>query len=164
MNAHPTWLITGLLLATAGWQEASAFELYHWVDENGIKHFSQWKPEEESADVVELTVEDNAPAGYDPGEDRYNLAATQAAMEDVWNEHNRRREESMNRRAAERDSTVNVVHYEEPYAYSDHWYAGYPVFPAHPPFPRPPKPPMRPHPAPPIESVPFRPPGQARNR
>ena len=55
---------------------AVAAEVYRWTDADGVVHFSDRPPEAEQASLTTMSVDNPPPTGYDPDEDRYNVAAT----------------------------------------------------------------------------------------
>ena len=147
---------TGLklfLLAFCASMPVLATEVYHWVDENGVSHYSQNAPPGDVPGVSTMILEDTTPPDYDPEEDRYGVEAQAERMTSL-------REEMADKREAQRERQRNapqqpVVQYQQPYNY------GYSPFWRPPYYP---SPPMRPEP--PIEpapTFPFRPPGLNRN-
>jgi len=58
-----------LLLLTLASAVAPAAEVYRWVDDKGVVHFSDTLPEEAETEVDRLIVADRNPPGYDPAED-----------------------------------------------------------------------------------------------
>ncbi len=127
-------------------------EVYHWVDENGVSHFTQAAPSGDVAGVEKMTVEDTAPPGYDPAEDRYGVAQQQERMAALREDMKAKREaeQSHQREAAARRPQVQYVdRYSAPF-----WNV--------PPYrPRPPRP-QPPVPEPYATSV-LRPPGADSN-
>jgi hypothetical protein len=131
-----------------------ATEVYHWVDENGVSHYSQHAPTADVAGVSKMILEDTTPPDYDPEEDRYGVEVQAERMASL-------REEMKEKREAESERQRNaaaqqpVAQYRDPYSY------GRPLFWQPPYYP---SPPLRPEP--PIEpapTFPFRPPGLSRN-
>jgi len=143
------------LLACLGSMPVLATEVYHWVDEDGVSHYSQSAPGADVAGVSKMILEDTTPPDYDPEEDRYGVKAQAELMASL-------REEIAEKREAQRERERNaaqqpVVQYQQPYrhGYSSFWYPPYypspPLLPVHP---------IAPEPAP---IYPFRPPGLSRN-
>jgi hypothetical protein len=130
-----------------------ATEVYHWVDENGVSHYSQNAPGADVAGVSKMILEDTTPPDYDPEEDIYGVEAQAERMASL-------REEMAGKREAQRERERNapqqpVVQYQQPYQY------GYPSFWQPPYYP---SPPLRPEqPIAPAPTFPFRPPGLNRN-
>ena len=124
------------LLSLAWNDPLSAVEVYQWVDENGVTHFSQFAPADTSAEVNMRTLADEAPR-VDPEEDRYAVEQTAKDMEAYRNELEQKRE----RRREEQASTPVPVVVER---YNDvgypYWPVNYPDRPARPPAWRPDRP------------------------
>jgi hypothetical protein len=142
-----------LLLVLLAGSPVFATEIFHWVDENGVEHFSQSAPLTDVAGVSQVNLEDTTPPDFDPEEDRYGIQAQAERMASLRDEMAEKREA---RRQRERSAPQQpVVQYREPY-YVNGWYQ---------------RPPYRPHPpiepelpiAVPYETATFRPPGSGRN-
>ncbi len=105
-------------------------EIYHWVDEDGVMHFSEWVPNINTVEVSRLTVTNSNPPDYDPREDQYSIR-NQAERTNVrWSELRARRDERREQRleAAERASRLAPSAYEpDEYPASWVWYG--PVHP-----------------------------------
>ena len=144
----PTGLML-LLLAFCVSMPVLATEVYHWVDENGVSHYSQNAPPGDVPGVSTIILEDTTPPDYDPEEDRYGVEAQAERMAAL-------REEMAEKREAQRERQRNapqqpVVQYQQPYNY------GYSPFWRPPYYP---SPPLRPEPPiAPAPTFPFRPPG-----
>jgi len=67
-----TGIISLVVLAVFASTKAPASEIYQWVDENGVQHFSQHKPAGDTPNVSQRELEDNAPPGDGQVEDVYN--------------------------------------------------------------------------------------------
>lgn len=146
-----TGLALFLLVMLAGSPAVAATEIFHWVDENGVAHFSQSAPLSDVAGVSHLTLEDTTPPDYDPEEDRYGVEAQAERMAAL-------REEMAQKRESRRDRQHNsyqqpLVQYREPYYVSGLLRPPY--------YPRPP---LRPEPpiAVPYETTTLLPPGSGR--
>ncbi len=137
-----------------------ADQIYHWVDEQGINHYSQSPPPEAASPVETLEVDGSQPDSYDPNEDRYNVAAQAEAMQALRDEM---AESRKNRRQVQPAAAQNtVIYYPEPENYNEILYPpGYRPRPPRPHPPgnrpgRPPKPSNPPAEVPPA-TKPFRP-------
>jgi len=137
----------------------AAGEIYHWVDAEGVSHYSQSPPPDESGEVRTLDVDGSQPKSYDPTEDRYNIAAQQEAMQAKRDEMAENRK---NRQPAQPAGENTVIYYPEEENYDEVLYPpGYwgnrPDWPGN--RPRPPHRPVQPlpDPVPPSNSKPFRP-------
>lgn len=160
MGMRSSGIVLALLALLVGSSAALATEVYHWVDENGVSHFSQNAPPADVDGVKKMTLEDTTPPDYDPDEDRYNVAEQEKRMASMRDEMQEKRdaERERRRKAAEQQP---VVQYQQSYPY------GYPSFlrpPSYPGYPVRPQPPLRPNPpiAVPFKTVPFNPPRLSR--
>lgn len=126
------------ILCLAASAPLAATEVYHWVDENGVPNFSQNAPPGVTTAVSVLNVEDAPPPGYDPEEDRYDVARQaerMKAMREAMEERRKARDEYRRTAAAQ-----PVVQYREPYGYARPLYWRPPYYPAPPVRPEPPAP------------------------
>ena len=135
------------LLAIAG-TKVLASEIYHWVDENGVQHFSQYKPAGDVPNVSQQILKDATPPG--DGEDVYNVEEHEKRMAAWREERDKKREE-----ARERNSKQQPINYREPERVYGRGYWYPPVY-GRPPY----KPPHKP--IPPIEKP--RPPSYVKPR
>lgn len=144
-------MLSALFLGYGG--SVSGTEVYHWVDENGVSHFTQSAPPGEVAGVKKMTVEDTAPPDYDPDEDRYGVARQQERMAALREEMKEKREAEQKR---QRDAAARQpqVRYVDRYSTPAYW--NYPWNRPQPPRPQPPI-------AVPYETAVLRPPGSGRN-
>ncbi len=128
------WVVVMLLaLSLAG--PAAATEIYKWVDENGVTHFSQTAPDPSVGGVSQQTLRDTTPTDYDPEADIFGVEAQAERMKQMREEMDEKRQARLEReREAQR---------QQPVQYRDREYYGYPVY-------RPgwvnPRPPLRPTP------------------
>lgn len=138
----------------------SANEIYHWVDDQGVNHYSQSPPPSASSEVQTLNVDGSQPASFDPNEDRYHVAAQAEATQAV---RDKLAENRKNKQVAQQNAPeTTVIYYPQEERYNDMLYP--PGYRPRPPFPRPPRPPHsrpdRPTNLPadaPAASKPFRP-------
>lgn len=147
--------ITGAL-ATAS---AGAAEIYHWIDEHGVAHYSQWKPESGPSQVNLVMLEENATAGV--GGDIYPVHELAEAIAELRAERAEERKDRQSR--ARRDLSPTVAYPAEPVVHATwpYWGPGGPLYPHPPQRPKPtPDPPADSEPEP--ESFPYRPPGTRR--
>lgn len=132
-----------------------ATEVYHWVDENGVSHFTQNAPPATIDGVEKMTLEDTTPPDYDPEEDIYGVAQQQERMAAIREERKEKREAGLKR---QRDAAARqpAVRYDDPYGYGRRAFWNPPYYP---------RPPMRPEPpiAVPYPTSTLRPPGSGRN-
>ena len=141
------------LLAFLASMPVLATEVYHWVDENGVPHYSQNVPTADVTGVSIIILEDTTPPDYDPEEDRYGVEAQAERMALL-------REEMAEKREAQRERQRNapqqpVVQYQQPYQYGYSSFLRPPYYPS---------PPLRPEPfIEPLPVLPFSPRGLNRN-
>jgi len=74
-------LIIVLLLATA---LAHAGEIYHWVDEDGVPHYSQTPPTDADVPVESRELDTSTPEDYDPDADEYSVMNQAARIHAEW--------------------------------------------------------------------------------
>jgi len=143
-----------VLLALGLSVPAAGSEIYHWVDQNGVQHFSQTAPASETGPVETVTLEDTPPLVSGTEGDIYDVAAITERTRALREEMDKRREERLERER--REAARPVQQSSEPVRYAAPWLwnrPGNPGFPGRP--PRPPKPP-KPEPNPPST---YKPPG-----
>ena len=99
-----------LVMATLVSQRAYSTDVYHWVDDDGVVHFSDTRPNDD-ADVKTLQVDAANPPGYDPAEDPYSIANQAKRMNEKWSALAKEREQ---RRKARRERTPAYVQYRPP--------------------------------------------------
>ena len=151
-------MILGLLLSPTS---LFANSIFHWVDENGVHHYTESPPPSDIRDVSQVAIEDTRSSDYEPGQDIYNVAEQQERMLAIREERAEKREkyrEAQERQARQRPVVV-VQQTGYPYATSGWWNR-----PGKPPPWRPPLKPVHPIAPPVVEpdppSFPFRPPGR----
>ena len=87
MNTHLKLNILLWAALASTWSiSAAAQQIYHWVDADGVSHYSQSPPPTESDSVETMQVDGSQPPSYDPNEDRYDVAGQQAAMQAMRDE------------------------------------------------------------------------------
>lgn len=128
------YLSAPFIVMTALWcQSAASADIYKWVDDDGVVHFSDTRPDD-GADVQTLQVNASNPAGYDSAEDPYSIANQAKRMNDKWSELADEREKREEKR---REQARQYVQYQPPrydgwrYDYWPGYYAPtYPVRPS----------------------------------
>ena len=91
-------LTATLLVLLPGWTvSANPTEIYHWTDEQGVLHFSDTRPEDDT-DVTTLRVQDTNPPDYVPAEDPYSIRNQAARTNAIWQELAKAREERQEKR------------------------------------------------------------------
>lgn len=148
-----TKIITLVLLAVIASTKLAASEIYHWVDENGIPHYSQDRPVGNIQGVSKLQLEDTAPQGNGQVEDVYNIDAHEKRMAAWREEREQKREDARERkRLAAEQQQIQYPQPERDYSRS-YWYP--PIY-YRPPYRPPHRPPYKPRP--PVVDVDPRPP------
>jgi hypothetical protein len=148
-------VILTLLAAPA----VEALDVYHWVDDAGVVHYSQWRPAVPATEFQLLTLEENHPAGQ-VDEDLYRIEEQAAIMRDLWQEIERKRAARRERERAIPPPAVVYYPQFSGFAFAPFGHAG---FAGHPHAFHPPTPQKAPEPQPePMRSLPFRPPGGPR--
>lgn len=107
-----TQALLPVLMAAAFSAPAGAAEIYHWVDESGVPHYSQWAPPEDEPSVSTMNVQGGATSGL--GGDVYpvdEIARQTAQLRE------QREEARAERRERARDTQSSpVVIYQQPVA------------------------------------------------
>jgi hypothetical protein len=108
--------VAGVVLSSAWTSIASASEIYHWTDEEGVLHFSDSRPDD-GALVTTIYVEDRNPPDYDPASDPYSIRKQAERTNAMWAELEKAKEDRQEkRREAQRKARVVPSPYD-PYAY-----------------------------------------------
>ena len=96
-------VVTLVLLVLIANTNVAASDIYHWVDEDGIAHYSQFKPAIGTANVGKQKLENKAPPGDGEVEDIYNVEAQEKRMATLREEREQGRKNSRerNQRAAQ---------------------------------------------------------------
>lgn len=82
----PRLFLILLTILLAAWSTASnASKIYNWVDEDGVVHYSDTRPEDE-ASVTTVHLRDLNPEGYDPVTDPYSILNQAKRMNESWTE------------------------------------------------------------------------------
>ena len=150
--------LAGLVVGT----HARAPDIFHWTDENGVVHFSQWAPDN-VANISTLVVSGGNPTGYDPLQDPYSVRNQAERVKATWKALEERKEERLKRK---RETQKAFAAYDpaqrpyDPYAHSSLFAFYSPIYrPVRPPYFRPPH--VRPpHVRPPV--FPGKPPRPAK--
>mgnify|MGYP001822123405 CR=1 FL=1 len=76
------WRVAALLVVFAWPGSGTTAEVFRWVDEGGVTHFSESRPEQEAQDLQTLELADPVPRS-DPENDYYSIANQSKRMEAV---------------------------------------------------------------------------------
>jgi len=129
-------IITLLLYTWLGISTGFAYEVYHWVDENGVAHYSQDKPADSVQGVRVLQLDDTTPAGFDPDEDRYGVEQQAERMAELRANMDERREDARERQQSAPPAPVVIYQDLYPYYSNRLWLP--PAYPWPPARPEPP--------------------------
>lgn len=105
-----TKIVTLVVLAVIAGTKVSASEIYHWVDENGVQHFSQYKPAGDIPNVSQQKMEDAVPPG--DGEDVYNVEEHEKRMAAWREEREQKRKDAQEQKRLE--AQRQPIRYQEP--------------------------------------------------
>jgi hypothetical protein len=139
-------LVFLLVIASAN---IAASQIYQWVDENGVSHFSQQPPPKDTQDVSTKANRNTAPYSGGEAEDIYDTKAHEERMAE-WREQ--REQERKDARDRKEKEATQQVRYPQPESYGRRPYIYPPIY--RPPG-RPPHNPDRPifNPRPPTASL-----------
>ena len=155
------------LLGLAVGNHARAADVFRWVDENGVVHFSQWAPDDVH-NITTVTVSSGNPRDYDPTDDPYSVRNQAARINETWQAIEEKIAERREKKREKKEETARyaVLEYHEPYHYYASSFLHGPIYrpvrpPGHrPPYIRPPhvRPPVHPgKPQRPVKPVDFSP-------
>ena len=107
---------------------AQTTEVYHWVDEDGVAHFSQTAPAKAEGEVRKLALEDTTPADYDPDADIFGVEQQAERMRELREAREERRLARLEaRRKAEEQRPIIIYQQQQPaYRYPGYFYPGLP--------------------------------------
>jgi Domain of unknown function (DUF4124) len=123
-------LTAGALFST--WNTAAtAAEIYRWVGDDGVVHYSDRKPQDDSFTTIEYV--DTTPADYDPLEDPYSIVSQAKRLNDAWIQLARAREAKEQQRREEAQSMPQYVPYPvDAYTYDRGFSYYLPAYPGRP--------------------------------
>lgn len=107
------------MVAIAFVSNAHAADIFRWVDEDGVVHFSDTAPVDDTA-VERLRVDDANPSDYDPADDPYSIRQQAERIGETWSRLEERREKRRVKRREEAERQPVVVY--QPY-YPYRYYA-----------------------------------------
>lgn len=93
----PIFLLAVAASAPVWIGSANAAEIYRWVDDDGVLHYSDSRPEE-GTEVDTIQVQDSSAQDYDPSADAYSIVNQARRMTQTWMELAAAREERMAQR------------------------------------------------------------------
>lgn len=113
--------VTGFVLAVLLVAPAVAEEIYKWVDDNGVTHFSQMPPDLSVTGVSQQVVRDTRPSDYDPEQDIYGVEAQAKRMQQLRAEKEERRQARLERERKAREQQAIQYRSRESYGYPLYW-------------------------------------------
>lgn len=142
----------------------SAGPIYHWVDDEGVHHYTESPPPEAPSEVSTVEVQDTRSADYTPEQDIYGVAETAERTAAIRQDMEEKREKNREDRNRQAQQPV-VIMQQQASPYLSNWWGrpGYPNRPGKPPNRPPGKPELPIEPPGSIEppyAVPFDPPGR----
>jgi hypothetical protein len=122
ISNRKTFFVILLLLALTVSTSSADYEVYHWVDENGVPNFSQDRPTAKTPGVRKLKLPDAPPPGQDPEEEVYDVEAHAERMAALRDEREQQRAAALERqRLASLQQPVQVAqpvrYYSRPIGY-----------------------------------------------
>lgn len=113
---------------------ASASDIYRWVDEDGVVHFSDTAPADDR-DAERLRLNGSNPPDYDPVDDPYSIRNQAKRIGETWSRLEEQLEERREKRREQAERQPVVVY--EPYYPYRNYRPGYfvPRRPGHRPVP-----------------------------
>lgn len=112
--------VTGMLAIVAAGAAMSA-EIFHWIDENGVHHYSQTAPDRDTQGVRTMELQKPGQGNYDPEADIYGVEAQQERMQAHREELEQKRQAARERKEKQQ-AQQPVVIYRQP----ERW--GYPIY------------------------------------
>jgi len=97
LTARTNIFLALAVLAIFASSKLPAAEIYHWVDENGVQHFSQYRPSGDIPDLSTQKLQDTAPPGNGELEDVYNIEEHEKRMTEWREDRDKKREEARER-------------------------------------------------------------------
>lgn len=76
--------LLALVVFTFAVAPATGAEVYRWVDEEGIVHYSQWAPESRPEELETIDVPASTPDDYDPDADPYSVMNQAARIHETY--------------------------------------------------------------------------------
>jgi hypothetical protein len=119
-------MTTLLVLAVMVSSQVIASEIYHWVDENGVSHYSQQPPERDTPNVSTQEIKNTTPSGAAEGEDIYDTKAHQERMAEWRKEREQERKDARDRK--EQAANQNSIRYRQPESYGTTPYPYRPIY------------------------------------
>ena len=124
-----TFRLTGIIalafLAVVASSNMFAAEIYQWVDENGVSHFSQQPPPKDTRNVSTQTIRNTAPSAAALEEDIYDTKAHEERMAQWRKEREQERQDARDRKA---QANQQQIKYQQPESYGRRPYLYPPIY------------------------------------
>ena len=114
-------LSTTVTLSATWYRCAVAGEIYRWVGDDGVVHYSDTKPRDEER-FATLDIPDTRPQDYDPTEDPYSVINQARRLNEAWTELDKARQEREERRLEQAQNERSTPPPYDPYAYDPYYY------------------------------------------
>jgi hypothetical protein len=128
----PPRLLAAAILSALVSNPALAGDIYRWVDEKGVVHYSDTRPHE-GVPVEVVEIEASQSPDYDPVADPYSILNQASRLHENWLDFEAARQS----RAQERLGAMTVTPRTSPRGYPPHGYYGYSIYPYYPVSPGP---------------------------
>lgn len=92
-----------------------AGDVYHWVDEDGVAHYSQWPPQEGEQETTRIGLSRSGMGDYDPTEDPYSVLNQAQRIHAFWTQLRQRREAEQQEKAERVASSIPPYREHDPY-------------------------------------------------
>jgi hypothetical protein len=111
----PLLLLSVAMLSSLYTGEGTASEIYRWVGDDGVVHYSDTKPKGEAA-VTTLQIEATNPKDYDPATNPYSVLNQAQRISRSWRELDARQEREEEREESDDGRYLAPPEYD-PYLY-----------------------------------------------
>ncbi len=113
----PRWFLVQLTAFLVACSTASnASEIYKWVDEDGVVHYSDTRPKKE-ASVTTLYLRDLNPEDYDPATDPYSILNQAKRMNESWTKRVAAQQQARSRSEEAREEGLYASLSHDPFTY-----------------------------------------------
>jgi hypothetical protein len=120
-----TGMISLVFLLVIASANIAASQIYQWVDENGVSHFSQQPPPKDTQDVSTKAIRDTAPYRDGEAEDIYDTKAHEERMAEWREQREQERKDARDRR--DQDARQQPT-YQQPESYGRRPYIYPPIY------------------------------------
>lgn len=120
-----TGIIVLAFLAVIASSNMLAAEIYQWVDENGVSHFSQQPPPKDTQNVSTQTIRNATPSAAVLAEDIYDTKAHEERMAEWRKERDKERQDARDRKA---QANQQQIKYQQPESYGRRPYLYPPIY------------------------------------